>query len=246
MSRPKKQIVDYFPHDCSHKKTIFILEQRYGNDGYAFWFKLLEILGSTEGHSLDLNEPEAWEFLQAKTRLDGNVCKEILGLLSKLEAIDKQLWDNKIIWSDNFIDRIAFVYSNRRVDMPVKPINYKHKRKDTGVSTGDNPQSKVKYSKGKESIYSIPFLQFWEVYPNKTGKGKASEAFEKILKRPAIEILIKSIQEQNQSNKWKKDGGQYIPNPVTWLNQRRWEDEVTKEVKPLDKMDFSNVRLDDE
>ena len=49
MTRPKKQTVDYFPHSCNHKKTIYILEERYGNNGYSFWFKLLEMLGNTEG-----------------------------------------------------------------------------------------------------------------------------------------------------------------------------------------------------
>ena len=24
----------------------------------------------------------------------------------------------------------------------------------------------------------------------------------------------------------QKDGGQFVPHPTTWLNQRRWEDEV--------------------
>ena len=45
MARPRKQTVDYFPHYCKCGRTIFILENRFGNDGYAFWFKLLEILG---------------------------------------------------------------------------------------------------------------------------------------------------------------------------------------------------------
>ena len=50
MTRPMKKGVDYFPHACVHGQTMFILEQRWGNDGYAFWFKLLEMLGTTEGH----------------------------------------------------------------------------------------------------------------------------------------------------------------------------------------------------
>ncbi len=72
MARPKKKGVDYFPHDCVTGKTIFILEQKYGNDGYAFWFKLLEFLGTKEGHYLDCHNIEDIEFLQAKTHLDDN------------------------------------------------------------------------------------------------------------------------------------------------------------------------------
>ena len=31
-------------------------------------------------------------------------------------------------------------------------------------------------------------------------------------------------------DQWCRDGGQFIPNPATWLNQRRWEDELTIQV----------------
>ena len=46
MARPAKTSVDYFPHMAHSGKTIAILEARWGNDGYAFWFKLLELLGT--------------------------------------------------------------------------------------------------------------------------------------------------------------------------------------------------------
>jgi len=48
MARPNKQGVDYFPHFVNHGKTMFILEEKFGNNGYAFWFKLLELLGKEE------------------------------------------------------------------------------------------------------------------------------------------------------------------------------------------------------
>lgn len=151
MARPKKQVVDYFPHMCIHKKTIYILEQKYGNNGYAFWFKLLEMLGSTEGHYLDLNNDTTWEFLQAKTHIEADLCTEILNLLAKLEAIDPELWNEKIVWSQNFVDGITDVYKNRRVEIPVKPDNYIQKPRQAIVSTGNNPQTKLKESKVKES-----------------------------------------------------------------------------------------------
>lgn len=110
MARPKKRTVDYFPHYCRHKTTIFILEQRYGNDGYAFWFKLLEMLGNSDGHSIDCNNLHNWEFLIANVRLSEEKSLEILNLLSKLQAIDHELWEGKIIWSDKFIEGIKDAY----------------------------------------------------------------------------------------------------------------------------------------
>jgi len=121
MGRKPRQTVDWFPHYCLHKMTMAIIEDKFGIPGYAFWFKLLEMLGSSSGHYIDCNKAASWEFIQAKNRMDSEKCREILDTLAKLEAIDKQLWEDKIIWSDNFIEGIAEVYEHRTTDIPIKP-----------------------------------------------------------------------------------------------------------------------------
>jgi hypothetical protein len=120
MARKSKQTVDFFPHYCLHKMTMFIVEEKYGNNGYAFWFKLLEMLGVSNGHYIDCNKDATWEFVQAKTKLTSELCTEILDTLAKLDAIDKELWDNRIIWSDNFVEGLSEVYSHR-ANPPTKP-----------------------------------------------------------------------------------------------------------------------------
>lgn len=139
MSRPKKQTVDYFPHDCTHRKTMFILEQKYGNDGYAFWFKLLETLGASEGHYIHFVNGVDWEYLMAKTRLDKEKCSEILDLLAVLGAIDKELWHEQIVWSDNFIENIKEAYRNRKVEIPVKPSLLRNKSVSKEINDVINP-----------------------------------------------------------------------------------------------------------
>jgi hypothetical protein len=152
MTRARKQTVDYFPHQCNHGETIFILEQRYGNDGYAFWFKLLELLGKTEGHSLDCKKANTLNYLAAKTLIEKDKAIEILNLLAELDAIDQELWgQEQTIWSDNFIKGLSFAYRNREMSIPDKPVI---KCKESGIyGTPDvrNPQSKVKEIKGKET-----------------------------------------------------------------------------------------------
>lgn len=155
MARPVKNTVDYFPHFTNHKKTIFILEQQYGNDGYAFWFKLLELLGSTEKHFIDCNDKSAWRFLQAKTLLSEEKCIEILNLLVEVGAIDEKLWSEKVIWCQNFVDNISDAYRNRRVEIPAKPSFYNQKLRVVEVSTGEKPHSIVKESIVKESIVTM-------------------------------------------------------------------------------------------
>ena len=60
MARPGKTKVDYFPHVTRTGKTIAILEARWGNDGYAFWFKTLELLGSSGSFSYNCDNPSDW------------------------------------------------------------------------------------------------------------------------------------------------------------------------------------------
>ena len=70
------------------------------------------------------------------------------------------------------------------------------------------------------------FTEFWAAYPKKVGKGAAEKAFKKI--RPTAEVfeaMLSAIENQRRSDQWQRENGRYIPNPSTWLNQRRWEDE---------------------
>lgn len=70
------------------------------------------------------------------------------------------------------------------------------------------------------------FDSFWSAYPRKQGKGAARKAFQKARKKAALETMLSAIETQKLSAQWKRDGGQYIPQPATWLNQERWGDEL--------------------
>ena len=99
MARPKKQTVDYFPHFVKGGRTIFILENKFGNDGYAFWFKLLEILGESEVHFYDCSNASNWEYLLAKTRVTEEKAKDIINVLINLNKIDIELWNEHHVLS---------------------------------------------------------------------------------------------------------------------------------------------------
>ena len=121
MARPRKKTIDYFPHCTRHGKTMFVIEQKFGNDGYAFWFKMLESLGDSEGHYIDVTTPENWEFFVARMGVSHLDAKKIMALFANLGAIDRELWGKHIIWSDNFIDGIEDVYRKRDKDRPKRP-----------------------------------------------------------------------------------------------------------------------------
>lgn len=79
----------------------------------------------------------------------------------------------------------------------------------------------------KSNVQAERFAVFWKTYPKKVAKGAAERAWRKI--KPSSELLqkmLEAIERGKLSKQWNKDNGQYIPNPSTWLNQKRWEDEL--------------------
>lgn len=71
----------------------------------------------------------------------------------------------------------------------------------------------------------IGFASFWSAYPKKTAKPAALKAFKSAkLKPEELARILADIAARSTSDDWTKEGGKYVPNPATYLNQRRWED----------------------
>lgn len=84
---------------------------------------------------------------------------------------------------------------------------------------------KVRLGKEPTSSSDDGFDSFWKIYPRKVGKGAAEKAWEK--QKPNLDVVVASVEAQMTSEQWQKDNGQFIPNPATWLNQKRWDDELS-------------------
>lgn len=71
------------------------------------------------------------------------------------------------------------------------------------------------------------FSQFWDFYPRKAGKESARKAWDKLQPNEELMTLIaNNIQERIDKGEWRKDNKSYILHASTFLNQKRWEDEV--------------------
>ena len=91
-------------------------------------------------------------------------------------------------------------------------------------STQDNKGNKD--NKDNYMYTSSEFDEFWSEYPRKVGKKDARKAFDKALKTTDAGTMIRAVIAQKQSGQWLRENGRYIPNPATWLNQGRWDDEI--------------------
>ena len=89
----------------------------------------------------------------------------------------------------------------------------------------EETESKSEAKSNPNTSRASAFDAFWSAYPKKVGKGAAEKSFSK-LSTALLPQMLSAIDAQKKSDQWKKDNGQFIPNPTTWLNQGRWEDEV--------------------
>lgn len=124
MGRALLDTVDYFPHYVEAGRTLFILEARFGNDGYSFWFKLLELLCRSRKHYFEAATPVNWHYLISRARVSSETSEEILNLLADLGNIDAELWhEQKIIWCQALLDNLEPLYKKRKIPLPDKPSN---------------------------------------------------------------------------------------------------------------------------
>lgn len=104
---------------------------------------------------------------------------------------------------------------------------------------GEAVFNRIDNNKPKKSPHTPPadfdeeFAQFWKLYPKKRDRDKALKAWRKL--NPDNELFCQimiALNAQIRSAQWQRDGGQYIPYPSTWINGKRWEDEVTIPAPP--------------
>ena len=177
------------------------LENEYGNDGYATWFKILEQLGKEDHHFIHLGNdidtlmladfciPKLFNDHQFKTR--EKLLLAIISDLVKLGILHRELWEKyKIIWCQEFADSLKYVYDKRGSSAPsikairtVKGISVTEttfSEEETTISVADNTTregkgSKVNRREGKGAPSSdVPSLENIIKYFLENGYSRAA------------------------------------------------------------------------
>jgi len=216
--RPQKQTVDFFPHDAVGGKTLFILQNRFGNNGFSTWFKLLMLLCRTPGHAYNCSKPTDWQFLVAEMALSVEETQLILDCLAELEAIDPELWQQKTIWSQNLVNRLSPVYRERKAPIPIKPptngisppINSINPPLD---NTPPHPPNRVKESKVNKS-------------KGKGDRGKPAVSFEDFKESLRVDYPDLNFDEELKAfHLYWSEGGRKLQRPKTalfnWMRKAR-------------------------
>jgi hypothetical protein len=73
---------------------------------------------------------------------------------------------------------------------------------------------------------SAGFTTFWGLWPRsdrKQSRGKCLAAWRKERCESVAEVILAHVSHLVKSESWTKDRGRYVPAPLVYLNQRRWE-----------------------
>lgn len=124
-------------------------------------------------------------------------------------------------------------YRDARNDDERKAYNAEAQRKHRAKKKQSIRQSLTvndnKHSSAQAEAEAVPppsrFEEFWKAYPKKKSKGDAERAWRDMkCERLSNSHIMGKLEEAKLSNDWKKDNGQFIPYPASWLRSKGWED----------------------
>jgi len=172
MARPQKDGMDYFPHDSDavNDEKIEALRVLYGNDGYAFYFILLERIYRTAEFELDISDAETIQILCRKVAVTQEQFDRMLETALKRKCFDRDAYEQRGVLTSSGIKKRASVVQEKRENM-----RSKYKKVSDAETT---PETKVET-------------------PQRKGKGRLKESKEEeILKESKEEEILKESKEE--------------------------------------------------
>lgn len=227
----------YFSHDsnASNDPKCILLIDQLGLEGYGIFWVLIEILRDQSDYTYPI------AMLRPLARRYGTSEEKMLAVVMKYDLFT--IANDEFFFSESLSRRMEALDRKREQARAAGQISAQKRLLLNGRSTDvqptldDRSTSKVNKSKENKSNTPIPptggtdedFERFWKAYPRKIGKGAAKQEFKKIKPSTSLlEKMISAVEACKKTEQWKKDGGQYIPHPKTWLHQGRWDDEIEK------------------
>lgn len=244
----------WFPHDSNARedKKMKRLRRLRGYEGVGIFWCVVEMLReeNAAGYKLELSSIEDIAF----QNFDESVFDDFfdIGLLDK---DDEFFWSDSLVRRMRPFDekRRKLSAAGKRGGRPLKkggfnqdkgrikggkreakarpkPAESKERRGEERIGEDNNPPIVPPKGTGNGSKYTENFEQFWTQYPKHRRKAKqtAFKAWERARKNgmPSFDAVMFALAAQKASSEWKKDNGQYIPLPATWINGARWDDEI--------------------
>lgn len=120
MGRKVKKTTSHFLHENDHSgnKELYLLQKRFGNDGYAFYFKMLELISKTEGFVIDITSEYSIVSIADYMNLSKERFVEILLYAAEIGLIEQFMFKNKKkICSVIFIKQLKQIFRRNKLEI---------------------------------------------------------------------------------------------------------------------------------
>ena len=197
MARPRKEGMDNYPHDTDavNDTKIEALRMLYGNDGYAFYFILLELIYKQPDFELDVSDAETIQILAKKVEVTPEKFNNMMQTAIKRGCFDPTSYHDRCVLTSEGVKKRSKVVVDKREKMRKKSSNGAENEllnNSCGVSdaeTGEeSTQSKSKRKvKEKVKIKKIHYAEFVTLSQEEYDKLISSHGEEKT--KRMIDIL---------------------------------------------------------
>lgn len=193
-----------------------------GMDGNmrSCWLTLLCYASTSEPQGTILYLTEDLLMIQAGVPMGGEEWERTRGVLQRFAARGMITLQDEAIVITN--------WGKRQAMHPSEGERKRRYRDISGTSPGHMSENVPLRRRIEEEVdKNTLFDRVWGVYPKKIGKQEAKRAFLKL--NPDEELtsrIVSAIALAKTTSQWKDNEGRYIPHCATYLNQRRFEDEL--------------------
>lgn len=205
----------------SHRKTAK-LRSLIGDD--AMWVPLRLWCYAAE------NQPDGCFKQYSSTELamllgyskDAQAMLEALQHAGFMDGMEIHGWSEHNAFHQQFSDKAKKAAAARWAPSPQTPLPGEGNKKGK-----DSEQALLEHACSIKG-----FEDFWLAYPKRKGKGDAEASWKRQKCHKLLEQILTAIRRAKSSPEWKKDNGQFIPYPATWLNRKGWDDDIVIPSRP--------------
>ena len=104
---------------------------------------------------------------------------------------------------------------------PTRPVG--ERQGDGATSSSSSSNKPPKAPKGADEV---GFARFWESWPDgdrKTARKQCAAKWHTEGCEAIVDAVVAAVDAAKHSASWTKNAGEFVPAPLVWLNQRRWE-----------------------
>ena len=229
MARPPKEGMDYFPHDtdASSDEKIEALRALYGNNGYAFYFILLERIYRTNNAEIEVSDAETIQILSRKVAVTTDEFMLMLHTALKWKCFDREQYEQRGVLTSNGIKKRTSVVVEKRVNM-----REKYKEKVSDAETREETQQKPdKVKERKEKKSKEKEIKVEEIYRTIQHLDLSLSDYTKLREKYSESEITDVLDEMENWAKLKTKTSAYLT-ANNWLKKREKEGQAKPKYAP--------------